>query len=641
MSRTEQNIESDLWSEFEEELKKVKEFDISKLELTEQDNGNLSMFFKKYLDPKENFPAGSRHNIIEKNLAIWIVSNGIQPGSAELQSIKDAYASNGYKISSLSSQLKGVEKMTYGSEPKVNVGELVNWCKENRPDLVPGFTTEYVKPENPYNKLHYSTEHLPKYHEFSSTIGLYGREYIPLIKARWYQLMGGILQKKITLGRVKTDTRVHVAYPIPTEAGKNELIYSIKKLIDHPDGLAKGREGFFKMSEPISYSPESLIGKMVERLVDNPDPTKKRKLKLNIENKGHFDNDFLEFDECTSLIVSEAPDIKQAREYISKSENPMGENFVEKRLVDDLPTETIKYAPGCTNTYYFQPTGMIPEVAILQGFMRRKLIPIGNIELFLNHANNDNVGRKLRETSVNVEEYRELIRKHLADIRQFTSNQDFAFTDGAIKLIEEFTLYLSTQARIHSEKISNYARITKYTTLNNLVKFSCIIAGAHRKVNVCENCVSLAFMDLTEILQSTYDYIKVKTKGNFTYKDYYGEAEGKEKEALKHLYSKEAFTKENSKVTISSFDGVLKTIFAVGDDQARNHRKKMEKKNLISFCQVGKTSSAVWLNNIKPEEHKDYAEGLKGCKGWTIYNNIFLTNKQLRGAINPFQPFQP
>ena len=30
-----------------------------------------------------------------------------------------------------------------------------------------------VQKKNPYKKLHYSTDHLPLYHEFSSLIGLY------------------------------------------------------------------------------------------------------------------------------------------------------------------------------------------------------------------------------------------------------------------------------------------------------------------------------------------------------------------------------------------------------------------------------------------------------------------------------------
>lgn len=136
-----QQIEPELLQEFEEALTQVKDFDICKLRLSQEDNEVLEIFFKKFLDPKEEFPSGSRHSIIEKNLAIYILSNGISPDSEEYQKVKDAYASKGYNLSSLVSQLKGVENGSYGEDPSVNIGELVNWCKSNRPDLVELFKT--------------------------------------------------------------------------------------------------------------------------------------------------------------------------------------------------------------------------------------------------------------------------------------------------------------------------------------------------------------------------------------------------------------------------------------------------------------------------------------------------------------------
>lgn len=127
----EQQVDIELWNEFEQEVSKIETFDISKLELTEEDNKVLDIFFKKFLNPAEIFPAGDRHTTLEKNFAIYIVKNKIP-----IEQIKEAYASKGFKISSLLSQIKGVIKGTYGVKPHISIGELVNWCKKFRPDLV-------------------------------------------------------------------------------------------------------------------------------------------------------------------------------------------------------------------------------------------------------------------------------------------------------------------------------------------------------------------------------------------------------------------------------------------------------------------------------------------------------------------------
>lgn len=129
-----QQIEKGLWEEFEQEISKIKEFDISKLKLTEEDNSVLDLFFKKYLNPEEQFPSGERHSVIEKNFAIYIIKNKLN-----LHEIKKAYQSKGFKIQSLKSQINGVLRGTYGEQPHVSIGELVNWSKRNRPDLIEMF----------------------------------------------------------------------------------------------------------------------------------------------------------------------------------------------------------------------------------------------------------------------------------------------------------------------------------------------------------------------------------------------------------------------------------------------------------------------------------------------------------------------
>ncbi len=487
------------------------------------------------------------------------------------------------------------------------------------------------KEQNPFKKLHYSTDHLPFYHQFSSLIGLYGRHYVPILKARWYQLHGGILQKTYQIGSLFGDTRMQVAYPIVTEGGKNELIYGIKSLINL--GIEKKGGSKFTISEPISFHPESLIGKQIERKIDNPayvcgEVKSPKKIIQMIENRGHFDNDFLEFDECTSLITSENPDDKAAREYLSKAENPMGRNRVEKRSVNDLPEETVSYCPKCTNSYYFQPFELIPESAILQGFMRRKLIPVGDIDSFLNYADDPLYNRKLESIDFSTDDYKSEIVNHLEAMKSQLDFKEFTFTEDARNRIKEYALYLNAQGRVHSEKISNYCKLTKFTTLNNLVKMSCIISASHYSNEVTENFVALAYMDLVELLQNTFDFINKKVLGDFSYGTSWGGANWKEKQCLKYLYDQKSFSKENNITPIQTFITIVGEVFKVGEDQARNRYLSMKEKKLIDSSQIGKTGSAVWLI-IKPKDHETYLEGSKGSKGWETYNNVFLTKKQL------------
>ena len=307
-----------------------------------------------------------------------------------------------------------------------------------------GINIENFNRKNPFKKLHYATQHLQYFHEFSSLIGLYGRHYIPILKARYYQLLGGIIQRTFRIGNLYADTRIHVAYPLPTETGKNDLIYSIKDLIR--SGVEKKNGESFSVTEPTSFHPEQLIGKYIEvtQNVMNENTGKYKKVKTRVENRGHLNNDFIEFDECTNLITSIKPEHQQAREILSKSENPLGRNEVEKRLTEDTPENVVRYNPACTNSYYFQPFKKIPEVSFLQGFLRRKLIPVGNVNSFLNFADESIYQDKLNEINYSREDYKKRIIDFVERVKRF-SNQglDIVFDSEANELVRKYSLMLS------------------------------------------------------------------------------------------------------------------------------------------------------------------------------------------------------
>jgi len=657
------NILLEKYPDFKEEIEADVETALEilkKYKINESEDKWIYELIDKKVEIREDTGGNS---IVFKNAAIILKKNKLIDDEIKVVGTAIANLCKGRTLAAFYGHIKRVDA---GELYEILSNEFNNFVRKNKYPLTEYKLTlkekkkniEYVEKEknkqipqekrekkekNPFKNLYYSTNHLPYYQEFSSMIGLYGRHYIPILKARWYQLHGGILQKQIKIGNLITDTRLHVAYPIVTEGGKNELIYGIKSLIENviEKGIVNEDIVNFKLSEPISYSPESLIGKYVERLVDNPDPTKKKPIKVKIENRGHFDNDFLEFDECNNLITSSSPENIQAREYLSKSENPIGKNKVEKRLVDDIPSETLSYFPKCTNSYYFQPFGKIPESAILQGFMRRKIIPVGNVNLFLKSANEGIYANKLTDSTFDRDKYQENIIEHLKIINIKLKNTDFSFTEKARKLLKDYSLYIADQGNIHSEKIINYCKLVKYTTLQNLIKMSCIIAASYYSHEVNENAVSLAFMDLIELMQNTFDFIYERVIGDFDYGAAWKGADYKQTECLKYLFYNNALSRESSEVSIDNFlKEIVMPTYNVKESSARKKYLKMKKEKLIDSDQTGITETKVWLN-FNPNMHKSYFKGDKGCKAFSTYNAIFLTQNTYIRLLKPLPPLQP
>ena len=629
---TEQAIEQDLWNEFETELKKKETTKINWSENTPIESKNIQKFFQILMT--EQFPEGSINKTLEKNFAVYIIQNELP-----IEQIKAKYSSQGWAVGGL---LGWIKKVLAGEIKELNVGELVNWCKENKIELLDLFFDEKEQAENPYNNLFYETKHLPHFETFDSLIGLYGKQYLGIKKARWYQLLGGILQKKIRLGKTETDTRMQVMYPLPTEAGKNALIYSIKQIIK--SGIRKNEDTLFKFSEPISYSPESLVGKYVEREIPNPDcEDKKRKtIKQRIENKGHFNSDFLELDECSKLIIGTEKEETQAREYFSKSENSMGYNEVEKRLVDDLETEVVHYFPTNTNSFYFQPHEKLPENIMTQGFMRRKIIPIGNIKNFLIEVSEKLLDYKLEAREENKQALIDAMVDYVEKVREsqviLGKNQDFVFTEEAKELIKKYSMIiLDCQGAGHSIKISNFCKLNKNTTIEYLIKMSCILAGAYNSTIVNEQFVSLAFMDLTEFMQNTYDFIYYNVKGTFDYGTSFRGAKYYDIKILKFLHEKEAHSFETSNITIADFLKKIQEVYPndIGEEMAHKHYRRMKnEENWIDSSQKGSHDSRVWLK-FNPKIQEELNQGDKGSKGWNEYN---LVKTALFTILDTLQP---
>ncbi len=481
--------------------------------------------------------------------------------------------------------------------------------------------------KNPFKKLHYSTEHLCHFDKLNSILGLYGRHYLPIKKARWYQLLGGALQKKIILGEKYTDTRINCIYPLPTEQGKNDLIYLFKKVLSQVN---------MTIEEPISYHPEQLIGKVIEVMEDNPDG-RPRKIKVKKENRGYFDSDFIEIDEANILIFNKDEQTQQAREYISKALNPIDRNEVVKKLVGDLPNERVQYCPKCTITAYFQPSKKIEENFFLQGFGRRFLIPVGNVEPFLNYGNEGDFKRKISPSEISKQKCVGDLAKYLTNVKQSMKDREFVFTPEAIEKINFYHQYLIAEGQIHSEKISNLTKLIKWTIQDYLIRMSCILASSFYTNVVDAKFVALAYMDLVELLQNTFDFIKEQVYGNFDYGTGWQGANYKEKNCLEYLYDKKAFSSETSEVSIGEFITYLEEIYKVKETRARQILATFRKKGYVDSKQTDKNETKIWLTFIPQTENLVF-EGDKGCKGYNIYESVFSGINGILDGLSALSP---
>ncbi len=509
-------------------------------------------------------------------------------------------------------------------ESKITMGSLFFLAKQN------GWVVSTEK--NPFKKLHYATQHLICFNELNSLLSLYGEHYLPIKKARWYQLLGGVLQKPIILGEKYTDTRLNCFYPLPTEQGKNDLIYLFKNI------LSKIK---LTIEEPISYHPEQLIGKVIEVIQDNPkEGCKPKKIKVKIENRGYFNADFIEIDEANILIFNKDEQTQQAREYISKALNPIGRNEVVKKLVDDLPQERVSYCPKCTITAYFQPFKKIEELLFLQGFLRRFLIPVGKIDPFLNYGNEEDFKRKISPSGISKQKCEEEIIAFLGRVKQNIANKDFVFTRDAIEKINYYHQFLIAEGQTHSERIANLTKLNKWTFQEYLVKMSCILAGSFNQNVVNEKFVALAYMDLVELLQSTFDFIQRQVWGNFDYGVGWQGATYKERLCLEHLYNTKSLSAESSSISIFDFISYIETIYEVKETRARQIFADFKKKNLVDSKQTDKNVTKVWLTFV-PQTEKMVFQGDKGDKANSLYENVFFSINSILNILNSMSPLSP
>lgn len=130
-----QKIEGNLWEEFKQEVESL-ESKKQSFVLSDLKAGEHKDFWDKFLS--EKFPEGSLNKVLEKNLAIYILKNKI-----DVEAIKEKYKVQKWSAGGL---LGWIKKVQEGEILEYNTGELVNWAKENKPEMVELLVTKNKAP---------------------------------------------------------------------------------------------------------------------------------------------------------------------------------------------------------------------------------------------------------------------------------------------------------------------------------------------------------------------------------------------------------------------------------------------------------------------------------------------------------------
>lgn len=423
--------------------------------------------------------------------------------------------------------------------------------------------------------LSYPSGHMLGFNNLKASTRLFGDEYKLIFKALWYnQLSSLIATKSLCLGQIRTDGRISVLWPIKSGGGKESIKNTVK-------GVQEAL-GFY-CSEPTSLHAEQLVGKVVR-------PSKKNGDYEKIE--GFLADDYLIIDEAYNLLTSTELHYSEARKYIRTALDPYPHNTVTKRPTD-IPREySLSYEPKCPITLFVQPFQFENDLLVMEGDIRRFIVPyvqmigIDRTDAFKRRILNDNDDSKSLQEFCNM-------------IKEIKVPEEFEFTEEGKKTFVELSLDLRDCGFNYSEKIKYFTDNMEFTIQNFLLKFAVIQALQEGKGLVDVKHVELAYIDLFEILEHTYQFIDVKIPGFMNYGEGWQGALLQDQDALRWLHKQGATSFEESKVSIGDYQDEIQNIFDKSERQARTIMNKQIKKGWINK-KKGYQESKVWLN-FKPK----------------------------------------
>ncbi|NQE45045.1 hypothetical protein C5S31_03355 [ANME-1 cluster archaeon GoMg2] len=467
-------------------------------------------------------------------------------------------------------------------------------------------------------------KHLNKFAELSYITGLFGTDYVIIKKALWYSLQGTIAPIKIIkLGdAIYTDVRFNPCFPIPSGAGKKGLSTTIEELTK--------RMGLDYKS-PTSLHPEQLVGKVILRGRGDD--------KQYIQNYGYLKSDYLLFDDANILLTAKENNYEESRRYICRALDPIGRNEIYKRLVDNMPEESLTYVPECSISMCIQPT-FLPEGVVAGGLMRRFMIVY--VRLFGTmvdrpdefharlHSNRD----REQDIAAVIGYYKKIVNR---------CDGDFTFTEKAIDEIERLHIELITIAKTHSAKGRNYTDRLAFGLQDILIKMAAIQAFSCCRTEINESDVQLGYMDLFEFYCSTLDFIEHKILGFLDYGETWRGATSTDAKCLEFLFANGAVSEAVTTITISEYIEFIAKLRNITERSAERDYYKHIKKGWIYSKQVGKRSSVVWLA-FSPKTTKiinPQAIDLEKTEYYKISENLPEIIKKRKCMCGPADPADP
>jgi hypothetical protein len=181
--------------------------------------------------------------------------------------------------------------------------------------------------------------------------------------------------------------------------------------------------------------------------------------------------------------------------------------------------------------------------------------------------------------------------KHLKSLPIY---ENFEVANDAISYFEEVSVMLINRGFNYSRRVRNFTQLNDFTIQDKLLKMCSVQAMQNETNIITKNHISLAFVDLLEFLEHTYDFIKSKIVGEMDYGDGWAGSVGKDRQILEWLYSTGSTSENNSNITIVDYEKKIMTIWNVQDRRARTIKQEHESKGWIKSKKAPKISK-IWV----------------------------------------------
>lgn len=148
-----------------------------------------------------------------------------------------------------------------------------------------------------------------------------------------------------------------------------------------------------------------------------------------------------------------------------------------------------------------------------------------------------------------------------------------------------------------------------FTLQNWLLKMAVILARSEMRTEINGWDVEKAFVDLLEILDSTFRFVEKKVEGNLDYGESWSGATGHDRSILEWLALRGATSEEKSGVTINEYQKKIQEVTVYSESGARKHYRRHKNRGWIESRQRQQITK-VWLKFKPPQEASDNLLGV-------------------------------